>query len=155
MKTKASAVTCLVILLTIAFSTMGMADHSYGGKSGYHKRGLEEKFFHKTHFILEHEQEMGLAEEQATSIKELMMETKKSLIRQDADIAVLAIDIKAMLHEKSIDVEAVDPLIDQKYEVKKSKAKMLVRSFASLKGLLTEEQMATMKSLWMQKMKGK
>jgi hypothetical protein len=117
------------------------------------KWGLDEMLFHKAHFILMNQQEIGLSEDQVKTIKSLKLETKKSLLRQDVEIEVLALDIKAKLWEHPLDQEGINKLIDQKYELKKAKAKSLVDAYAKLRAVLTEEQMKKGKEIWMQKMK--
>jgi hypothetical protein len=44
-------------------------------------------------------------------------------------------------------VNAVNKLIDQKYEIKKSKMKMVVKSLSELKKILSKEQMEKLKSI--------
>ena len=75
------------------------------------------------------------------------------LIKQEADIQILSLDIMAKLHEYPVDVEAVNKTIDQKYDLKKAKAKNLVEAFAKLKGTLTSEQYDKLKSIWKSNMK--
>jgi uncharacterized OsmC-like protein len=82
-------------------------------------------------------------------IKKLEFEAKKELIRKDAELEILDLDIQAGLHEDKIDVESLQALVDQKYEVKKAKAKYLIQAFADLKGTLTEEQVKKAKDLWL------
>ena len=60
----------------------------------------------------------------------------------------MAIDIMAKLKEHPIDLEAVNKLIDQKYEMKKAQIKSLVASYAKLKSILTEDQIKILKTLW-------
>ena len=110
--------------------------------------GFEGKFCHKAHFILENEEELGLTAEQVGKIGDLKLQTKKALIKKEADIKVLALDVMAKLHADTIDTKAVSELIDKKYELKKEEAKLVVESIASLKGILTDEQTKKLKDLW-------
>jgi hypothetical protein len=118
------------------------------------KWDLEKMLFYKAHFILGNQEELGLSEDQVKTIKSLKLETKKSLLRQNVEIEVLALDIKAKLWEHPIDREGINKLIDQKYELKKAKAKSLIDAFAKLKATLTEEQMKKGKEIWIRGMKG-
>lgn len=123
-----------------------------GGKHGWGKKDdLKAKFFHKTHFLLEHADELGLDEPKQEQIKDLKYKVKKELIRTDADIEVLKIDIDRLLMVHAIDVAAVNQLVDQKYELKKNRTKFLVQSLADLKLMLSEDQYKTMKELYKQK----
>ena len=139
----------LTIMCMLVLGSYALAGHAYGGKdSGYYHSGLKEKFFHKAHFYLEHQEELGLSEEQVDQIKALKIEVKKNMIRQGAEIDILKIDIHAGLREKQPDVDALHKLIDQKYNIKKTKAKTLVSSIVQVKSILTEEQSEKSKEIW-------
>lgn len=119
------------------------------GHGGYEKSfDLEEKFFWKVRFYLEHAGLIGLTEDQMEKIKTLEKETKKELIRRKADIEIASLEFKEALRKPKINVEATHRLLDQKYELKKAKTKYLVQTFARLKGILSEDQQEKVKDLW-------
>ena len=159
MKKQTALIIFLISIFAVVFAIPG-ADARMKWRKGSHdtiktmeKWGLDEMLFHKAHFILTNQQEIGLSEDQVKTIKSLKLETKKSLLRQNVEIEVLALDIKAKLWEHPLDQESINKLIDQKYELKKAKAKSLVDAYAKLRATLTEEQMKKGKEIWMQKMK--
>ncbi len=121
-----------------------------GGKSHKHTGhgDIKEKFFYKAHLILENQPMLNLAEEQMTKIKTLKLDTKKAMIRQDAEIEVVKIDIHSQLWQDPIDVKAVNALYDKKYELKKAKARTLVEAFANLKNFLSAEQKTKLKEFY-------
>jgi hypothetical protein len=119
----------------------------------YYHMNLDEKFFFKAHFILKHQLELGLSDDQVKSIVALKMEAKKYLIKQDAEIEVLKIDIMGKLGEEKLDKEAIGQLIDKKFELKKAKAKYFLDAYATLKGTLTEDQKKAGKAIWLKKFK--
>jgi len=124
------------------------------GEKGYHgdfrgqRADLSHKIYKKAHSMLAHEEDLGLSEKQVEAIKTIKRNTKKEVIMKEASIDVLKIDIQAKLHENPVDVEAIDPLIDQKYTLKKEKAKFLVKALADLKAVLSEKQYETLKEIW-------
>ena len=141
----------ILSLSTVFFCALAYANrgHEEWGRGDHEKSfDLEEKFFWKAHFYLEKADELGLTEEQTQKIKALKTETKKELIRRDADIEIAALDFKEALDEPQINVESVNSLVDQKYEATKAKIKYLVQAFANLKGALTPEQETKVKDLW-------
>ena len=81
-----------------------------------------------------------MTDDQVAKIRELKMSTKKDLIKRDAAIDVISVDIKSKLREDKIDKENIGKLIDQKYELKKEKAKALIDVCAGLKNILSVEQ---------------
>lgn len=121
----------------------------FGKMKGQDKKdGLDGKFLYKAHFILENAEGLGLSDKQKEEIKKLKMDTKKNLIRQEAEIDILALDIEQKMHGSSIDTKAVNELIDQKYELKKAKAKSSVEAIAKLKQSLSDEQHKKMKEIF-------
>jgi len=116
-----------------------------GGKGGW---GIEGKFFHKAHFLLKNQDELGLSDAQVDTVRKLKLDTKKSIIRQEADIEVLRLDIHALLYDSEVNVKAVNKLIDQKYAIKRDKSKKAVAAFVELKSIISEEQWDNMKALW-------
>ena len=130
----------------LMFSVVAQAD-GYKKKGGYHK-GFDEKIFYKAKFMLKNEDELELSDKQVDDMKELKFATKRELIKRDAEIDLAKIDIKEKLYKDKVDVAGIDPLIDKKYELKKEKAKYLVKQYAALKGVLTDKQLDEMKTLW-------
>lgn len=49
--------------------------------------------------------------------------------------------------QEATDIAAINKLIDEKYELEKARAKSLVKAYAELKGILTEEQKKRLKDL--------
>jgi Spy/CpxP family protein refolding chaperone len=94
-----------------------------------------------------YQDELKVSDEQLDQIKELKVALKKDLIRKKADIKVIKVDIRSLLYEDEVDVDAVNRLIDQKYEIKKAKSKMVVESYAKLKKVLTKEQMDNLRRI--------
>ena len=140
----------VVLAVLVCFGLL--ATHVYAekghGKAKGDKWDLEKKFSHKAGWILKSQEDLGLSDEQVKKIKALKYETQKDLIRKKAEIEIIAIDIKAKLHEDTIDTASINSLIDKKYDIKKEKAKSLVAACIALKATLTEEQKAKLKDLW-------
>jgi len=143
----------VVFFCAMFFASMAYADRGY--KDGHHKYGLDKKVLKKFHLILTHKDDLGLSDEQVKKIKGLKIKTKKNLIKQKAEIDLIKIDIKSSLWEDKIDIKTIEKLIDQKYEIKKEKAKALINSYAELKNILSDEQKAKLKSISLNKRKMK
>jgi hypothetical protein len=115
------------------------------GAKGPHEMSLEDKLFKKIHVIYEHQEEIGVSDEQMEQIKGIKTDLKKDLVKSEADIDVIKIDYKDALYQDEVDIDAVNKLIDQKYEVKKAKAKKVVAAYAQFKKILSKEQMEKLK----------
>lgn len=136
-------------VLLVAFSVSSAA--FAGGRGGHCGKsfdgdGLKEMFFFKAHKVLQLEKELGLSSEQAATIKSLKVETTKGLIRSGADLEIIKIDLYSQLKKDAADTAAVEKLIDQKYEIKKAKEKLVAGSYAKLKAALTDKQWETFKA---------
>lgn len=139
----------LGLISSVSFSEKGQA----WGKKGEHQKSIKEKFFKKIRIIYSHQDELKITDQQLEQIKELKIALKKDLIRKKADIDIIAIDVRSAMHEDVIDIDAVNELIDKKYEIKKAKMKKIVESCAGLKKILTKEQKGKMKDLFCDKAK--
>ncbi|UCG35279.1 MAG: hypothetical protein JSW17_00325 [Candidatus Omnitrophota bacterium] len=156
MKGKYLLIVALVAVMTIGLSAALADTHGRGYegmKKEYHHKeykpqDLKDKFFFKAMHILKNKEELGLSSRQVDKIKDLKLTTKKDLIRKDAEVEILALDIKAGLYEERVNLKAVNELIDKKYDIKRAKAKALVAAYVELKDVLTKAQKEKLKGLW-------
>jgi len=116
------------------------------------KMDFDEKFYHKAKFMLANASEVNLSEAQQDKILDLKMRIKKSMIMKDAEIKVLALNIMEELKKDDVNLDIVNTLIDQKYELKKAKAKELAAAFTELCQIPSKEQKTQLKKKWMAKM---
>lgn len=144
-----------ILLVLVCLSLLVPSVYAEHGKMKSGHGDFSQKFYKKAMMIIKNQEELGLSDEQVEKIKDLKISTKKDLIRKKAEIDILALDIKASMWEDTIDLDAVNALIDKKYEIKKEKAKALVAACAVLKSTLTADQKKKMKSLCRKGMKGK
>ena len=140
-----------VFMMTSIMPCLAQAG-DYKGKGGHHK-DLEQKINYKAKFMLRNEDELGLSDKQIDEIKAMKYATKREIIKQNAAIDIAKINAKEKLYTDKINVAEMDSLIDKKYDLKKEKAKYLVKQYAALKGMLTDEQMEKMKTIWKQSCK--
>lgn len=146
MKHTKTGITCmLAFLLFICLQSMALAQGC--PKKGPHGHGLEAKLFCKFHLAMANQGILDLTEDQVGDIKALKMALKKDLIKHNAEIELIKIDIKSKLSEDSLDKKTIKKLIDQKYELKKEKAKALVDVCAEFKNILSDEQKKKLKEI--------
>ena len=136
----------LVLALGL-IQTAALADKKSGYAHKKQKKSVAEKVYKKAKMIYLYQDELNVTEDQLDQIHELKVSLKKDLIRKKAELKIVKVDIKSLLYEDDIDVKAVNKLIDQKYEIKKAKAKKAVESYAQLKKILTKEQLEKLKDI--------
>jgi hypothetical protein len=112
---------------------------------------LADKFFDKAHFFLDNWEEIGLSEDQVKTIKMMKMDVKKQMVKAKADMEIMMIDMKVKLMEPKVNVEGINAMIDQGSAAWSAGAKQTVQAYAKLKAVLSEDQMAKAKSIWMKK----
>lgn len=130
-----------------------LADHAEKGNKGFFgKKGGKGELacmaVGKAHFYLAHAKEIGLSDEQVNKIKSIKMDLKKKLVRDEAEVEVVKMDLMAALHTDSPDQAKINSLIDKKHEIKKNLAKASVQALFDIKGTLTPEQKEKAKELW-------
>lgn len=148
--------TSAAFMMAVLVTCLGVSSAYAGGdKCCYKKDGkemsLEQKFYKKVKFVSKHEDELALTEEQKKTIKDIKTALKKSLIEQEAKVETVKLDIHAGLYERPVNVDALNTLVDQKYEAKKAASKSLIKAFADFKNVFTDQQYETMKKLWKEK----
>ena len=134
----------IAVFALVSLSTMG----GLRGKHCYKKPGLGGKICQKAGFLMKNQKAIGLTDGQVKAIKSVASASKKRSIKQKAEIQLIKVDIKSKLHEDKINTKAINKLIDKKYAVKKQKAKDLVQAYATMKSVLTDEQLQKAKSIY-------
>jgi len=135
-----------VMSIFVFLTVTGLYANEMQGDYG-NKGDMEHKFFGAAKLVLTHAEHLTLANDQLTKVQGLILDAKKEVIRKDAEIEILALDIKSEIAKDSIDVKAVNKLIDKKYDLKKEKTKALVSAYANLFNVLNPEQKALFKGL--------
>ena len=113
----------------------------------YNKCCFKEKFFHFAHSILENHEELGLTDVDVKKVRDLKIGTKKSMIRNRAEVELLMVDIISSLYQEKPELSAINRLVDKKFEIKKAGMKKLIAAFVGIKKLLSKEQMKQIKAI--------
>ena len=140
----------MVLCLVFSFSVFAFADN----KDWHRKKdGMESKICKKIHMAMKYGEELGLTDEQQDQIKDLNIKLKKDMIQYNAKIDIVKIDIKSKLWNNKIDQVQVDKYINEKYDIKKAKAKVLISYLIDFKSIFSEDQMKQLKGYCMKEMK--
>jgi hypothetical protein len=113
-----------------------------------HMCPVTDKLMEKAHFYLEHADEIGLSEEQTQTIKALQLEATKTSLRQEADMKILTLDMKAKMSEPPLDVKALNEMVEDAFAGIAQSTKAMIGNYAKLRAVLTEEQLARAKEIW-------
>lgn len=146
----------LAICMAAVLSSTALADDNPMGRRGKmgeygkagHKMDFEDKFYCKAHFLVENALELGLGDEQIEKIKTVKHDVGKNMIKNDAEIEMLGLDIKQALGKDEVNLAEINSLIDRKYVLKAQKAKELAQACVNVKNVLTKDQVKKMKEVW-------
>jgi hypothetical protein len=122
-----------------------------GKNSDCDKCPIMSKIMKKAKFFLSNSKEIGLSDEQVAAIKAIKMDTKKAGIRTEAEMKIWEMDLDAKLSEPAVDVEGLNAMIDKASAGWGEGAKQGIATYAKLKAILSEAQMAKAKEIWMAK----
>ena len=89
-----------------------------------------------------------MSDDQVAQIKAIKMETKKAYIHASADMEIFDLDMEDKLSQPKVDVEGLNAMIDQASAGWGSGAKNMVATYAKLKAVLNDQQMAKAKEIW-------
>ena len=148
MSKKFTLVAAVASVLILGLAAFPAHAEGYGKKRECHFGSKKSKGCSKAYMLLKNREELGLSDKQVDRIKALKYDAKKDTIRRQSQIDLVAVDIKKEMHGDTQNVEAVNKLIDKKYDLKKEKAKAQVATCAEIKNVLTEEQKAKLKEIW-------
>jgi len=144
-KLNRNVMSLVVVCMLAIFASAGYADHGVGcnrgdGPGEHKKRDFSAKVMKRMHIVLKNKKDLELTDEQVQAIRKLKSDIKKKVITMKAEVDIIVVDIKAMMYDDPMDTEAVNALIDKKYEIKKKQAKVLIGVCAEVKKILNEEQ---------------
>ena len=100
---------------------------------GEHREGHE--------FFLGMKDELGLSDEQVSKLKALKSETEKQMIRTEADIEILQIELHDILSQDKVNVKAVDTKIEKMGELQTKMYKAHIHARLNAQKILTPEQL--------------
>lgn len=109
---------------------------------------FEDAYFEKVEFLMRHEKELALTDQQIQTIRDKKFEIKRQMIQSEAQIELAMLDVLKQLHNDVPDMDKIDTLIDNKIEVKRTLAKSLAQALVGMKNILTPEQKAKSKEIF-------
>jgi hypothetical protein len=158
--------TLALVAALVAAAAPGWADH--GGQSceqcateEQHRHGgwrdkdddkshcpVTSKALEKAKFYLENADAIGLNEEQVRTIMAIKLDLKKAKYRQEAEMKIFELDVKAKMSEPKLDVEGLNAMLDTAGQGMATGAKAMVAQYAKLRAVLSEDQVKKAKEVW-------
>ena len=101
----------------------------------------------KAKLLWENQESLGIKDDQLEKIKDIKHAVIKELIQLKANREIVMVDLKSMLYEDLIDIDAANKLIDAKYDAKKSEAKAFTKAISDIQQVLSKDQRTQWKDL--------
>jgi len=98
-------------------------------------------------FFLRLRQQLGLSEDQVAKLSALKSETAKQAIRTKADVEILRIELRELMHKDNVDVKAVDAKINKIGDLQTALRRAEVHARLEARNVLTEEQLKKLHEL--------
>ena len=145
----------LSMLLVVGFiaaypSGVQAGQHGDGGcsKCAEKAKACEiSKLKQKVGLLWENQAELKITEKQMSDIKEVKHNAIKQLIQFNADKEIVMVDLESQMWKDTMDIDAVNPLIDAKYVAKTKSAKTVAKAIADIQQILNVEQRVGWKKL--------
>lgn len=150
-----------ILSMGLAFTSIGYAtekgEKHYGCKhsemtmeSSHYRSGPSQHMSEGKHHsiascILKQKGELGLTDEQVSQLKSLKSENEKQLIRDEAEMKVLKIELHDLVHQDKVDVKAVDTKIEKIGTLFTTMKKNHIYAKLDTKKILTAEQLKKFK----------
>lgn len=136
----------LAALLTLSAAAPAFC---HGGGHGSGGPGLEHKFFDKYSFLMRHRAELQLTEDQINSLTDLKYSIKRSMAENEAQAEVSAVNLYQELHKTEPDLNKLYGFVDGKAEASRHIGYDVAKALVDMKKVLSPEQLAKMKDLWL------
>lgn len=91
---------------------------------------------------------LKISDQQLDTIKDIKHEAVKQLIQLQADKEIIAVDLKSFMNEDVIDVNKVNPLIDEKYRAKAEIKKAYTKAVSDVQQVLNAQQRAQWEQMY-------
>jgi hypothetical protein len=140
----------------------GPSHHGMGMKMGmgYHNEEMRGKgydledrfgghFLHAMDCALDNADTLQLSDKQRNDIRNLSNNVMKDVLRKNAEIEIVELDIHSGLMEDKVDAKSVKALFKKALALKLDKNEALVDNVIAFKGMLSADQMAKLKKMMM------
>lgn len=137
----------LVFIASVTNAQEGMmkGKHEKGMMSHTYMKGEKHHGGHK--FFLGMKDELGLRDEQVSKLRALKSQTEKQMIRTKADLEILEIELRDLLHQDKVNVKAVDSKIEKIGELRTEMHKVHAHAKLDAQKVLTPAQVKKLKEL--------
>ncbi len=119
-----------------------MGEHSYGGH-GMSRHGGTGQYIR---YVLKHQKEIGLSEEQVSKLKTIQLEFDKTRIKTEADILVAERELQALVEDYKSDLGAVEAKLKQSEGIEVQLRLAAIKAKRDARAVLTPEQIEKLRA---------
>jgi Spy/CpxP family protein refolding chaperone len=133
---------------------MSMMEHREG-HGQMMEMGTMDKMGDMMGMCIEHEDKMGLTDDQLMKMKPLHREMQKKQARFKADLKIAEIELMEIIEVKDFDLEKANSAVKKIAEIKTAHHLEMLKSMKEMRTILTDEQFKKMKKMMSMKMEEK
>jgi len=133
--------------------SMSMAEHREG--HGQMEMGNMDNMDSMTAMCVEHEDKMGLTDDQAVKMKHVHREMQKKQARFKADLKIAEIELMEIMEVKDFDMEKASSAVKKIATIKTAHHLEMLKNMKDMRTILTDEQFKKMKKMMSMKMTDK
>jgi Spy/CpxP family protein refolding chaperone len=121
--------------------------HDKGHTMSPHGRGQMSAGGHVLRYLLVHQQEIGLSEEQITKLRAVALDADRAAIRASADHLVSERELRAMIWDAKAELPAIEAKVKEAESFDAAVRIIKIRAKRDLMAVLTPDQKAKLKTL--------
>lgn len=165
MKRKSIIISAVFAVLAVSVIALAVSDTPEGGKEkcdksykekcNKSKKDRDKRRYEKHRInILDHAEELGLSDKQAASIKDIKSAHEKEMIRLDADIDVLEVELKELHRDYDTSMDILSKKIREIERKKGDKRIAKYKMMRDIRKIMTPEQREKFKEIFMKMKSG-
>ena len=136
----------IFLLIFLMVAGYAYAGPGHRGVAAYPEE-MESRFYRTVQLVIDNGKELGLSDEQTAKLKKLSTDVQKEMIRRDAGIKTLKVEIDTFMWESPFDQDSINNLVAERHHLEHEKDVYILSSFTKLNNILNEEQRSKVNDL--------
>jgi len=116
-----------------------------------HGRTVHDLVGHALHRLLRHGKDVGLSQEQRAKIKAVTTDYTKTRIREEADLKLAEVDVRALVHDEKADLAAIETAMKKSESTHTALRLDGVKALRAAAAVLTPEQREKWRAIRMER----
>ncbi|HZC68310.1 MAG TPA: periplasmic heavy metal sensor [Nitrospirales bacterium] len=120
-----------------------------------HGKAMHDFVGHTLHRLLRHQKDLGLSGEQRAKIKAITTDYMRTLIREEADLKLAEVDVRALIHDEKTDLSNIESAMKKSESAHTALRLEGVKTLRAAAAVLTPEQHEKWRAIRMERHGGR